>query len=87
MSNFEEVARWGLRRGKLAEAGDLLDRCEQLNVTVTIVDKGRERYVVAFTPANRCEAMRTIGRWASDPLLSFDWLDVVRMTNDINRPA
>ncbi len=32
-----------------------------------------ERYVLLFTEDHKAEALRTLGRWASDPSLSFTW--------------
>ena len=32
-----------------------------------------ESYVLLFTEDHKAEALRTLGRWASDPSLSFTW--------------
>jgi len=34
-----------------------------------------EFYAICYTDAERGNALRTIGRWASNPQLSFDWRD------------
>jgi hypothetical protein len=41
------------------------------------------RYVVMYTRETQCEALRTLGRWASNPELSFTWCDAAIMANQI----
>lgn len=36
---------------------------------------GPERYVFVFDDAGRAEVLRTLGRFASNPDLSFTWYD------------
>jgi len=45
--------------------------------------RGAERYVLLFDYASRSEAMRTLGRWASNPELSFTWHNAAVMSNAI----
>lgn len=45
------------------------------DVNVIAMVKGGERYVFLFDDASRDEALRTLGRFASDPSLSFSWHD------------
>lgn len=45
--------------------------------------KGRERYILVFDYANRSEALRTLGRWASNPELSFGWHEAAVMSHAI----
>lgn len=49
--------------------------------------KGRERYILLFTAANRSAALRTIGRWASNPELNFTWYDAARLTQKIREQS
>ena len=51
-----------------------------MEIHVTGRIKGPERYVVMYTAANRVDAIRQLGRWASNPELSFSWRDVVSMS-------
>lgn len=51
------------------------------DIEVAAVVKGRERYVILFNGRTRAEALRTIGRWASAPDLSFSWYDAAALSN------
>ncbi len=48
--------------------------------------KGRERYVLLFADSCRGEALKTIGRWAGNPELSFTWYDVAVLAQRIKGP-
>ena len=37
--------------------------------------KGEEKYVFIFTDEQRLNVIRTVGRFAANPDLSFDWRD------------
>ena len=45
------------------------------DINVLALVKGDERYVFLFDDSNRSEALRTLGRYASNPELSFSWYD------------
>lgn len=45
------------------------------DIHMTALIKGDERYILLFTDATKSEALRTIGRWASNPELAFTWFD------------
>jgi len=47
------------------------------------VNKGPDRYVLLYTAATRAEALRTLGRWASEPELDFTWYDAVTLSQRI----
>ena len=49
--------------------------------------KGKERYIVLFddSEAARLNALRTLGRWASNPELSFTWFDAATMSQRIRK--
>lgn len=51
---------------------------------IALVRRG-EQYVFLWddSPANRRTIMRVIGRFASDPNLSFTWYDAARLSNEI----
>jgi len=53
------------------------------DIIISALAKDNERFVVVCTPETRGEAMRTLGRWASDPELSFNWYDAAAMSKDI----
>lgn len=54
---------------------------EDINVLALV--KGEERYVFLFDDNNRSEALRTLGRYASDPDLSFSWYDAAVLSQKI----
>ena len=45
----------------------------QANVVAII--KGDEQFVFIYRDEQRSECMRALGRWASNPELSFSWYD------------
>lgn len=40
-------------------------------------------YLILFTKTNRAEALRTLGKWASDPKCSFTWYDAAVLSQKI----
>lgn len=44
---------------------------------------GKERYVVTFDDDTVREALRTLGRWASNPGLSFTWYHAAVLSQKI----
>jgi hypothetical protein len=57
----------------------------ELNVLALV--KGEERYVFLFDDDNRAEALRTLGRFASNPELSFTWYDAAVLSQKIRQTA
>lgn len=49
--------------------------------------KGSERYVFLYTEANRQETLRTLGRFASNPELSFSWYDAAVLSQKIRQES
>lgn len=49
-------------------------------MTIIIYPRGPERYILIYTDEQRAEALRTLGRWACNPGLSFDWFDAVKLS-------
>ena len=49
--------------------------------------KGNERYVFLYTEANRAETLRTLGRFASNPELSFSWYDAAVLSQKIRQES
>ncbi|MFN3191023.1 MAG: hypothetical protein ACE361_10910 [Aureliella sp.] len=52
-------------------------------INVLAMMKGEERYVFLFDDKNRVETLRTLGRYAADPELSFTWYDAAVMSKKI----
>jgi hypothetical protein len=55
------------------------------DIFVTALIKGHERYVLLYTAATRAEALRTLGRWASEPELSLNWRDAAEVCMEIKK--
>ncbi|MEE2641918.1 MAG: hypothetical protein VX768_14920 [Planctomycetota bacterium] len=45
--------------------------------------KGEEKYVFLFDDKNRSETLRQLGKYASDPELSFTWYDAAVLSQKI----
>lgn len=45
--------------------------------------KGEERYLFLFNDETRSEVLRTLGRFASNPELSFTWYDAAVMSQKV----
>lgn len=52
-------------------------------VNVVAIVRNDERYVFLFDDANRSECLRTLGRFAADPDLSFTWHDAAVLSEKI----
>ena len=49
--------------------------------------KGDERYVFLFDDESRAETLRLLGRYASNPELSFTWQDAAILSQRIREEA
>ena len=56
-------------------------------INVLALVKGNERYVFLFDDDNRSETLRTLGRYASNPELSFSWYDAAVLSQKIRQVA
>ncbi len=56
-------------------------------MTIIIYPRGNERYVLLFDDEHQGEALRTLGRWACNSGLSFDWIDAVKLSMKIKEEA
>ena len=57
------------------------------DINVLALVKGSERYIFLFDDSNRSEALRTLGRFASNPDLSFTWYDAAVLSQKIRQTA
>jgi hypothetical protein len=57
------------------------------DINVLALVKGNERYIFLFDDASRAEALRTLGRYASNPELSFTWYDAAVLSQKIRQNA
>ncbi|MEZ6095508.1 MAG: hypothetical protein R3C03_14975 [Pirellulaceae bacterium] len=53
------------------------------DINVLALAKGEERYLFLFNDENRAETLRMLGRYASNPDLSFSWYDAAVMSQKI----
>lgn len=53
------------------------------DINVLALVKGEERYIFLFDDERRAEALRTLGRFASNPELSFSWYDAAVLSQRI----
>lgn len=55
------------------------------DINVVALVKGEERYIFLFNDDNRGEALRTLGRYASNSELSFSWYDAAVLSQKIRK--
>lgn len=55
------------------------------DINVLAMVKGSERYVFLYDDASRAETLRTLGRFASNPDLSFTWYDAAVLSQKIRQ--
>ncbi|MDR1480769.1 MAG: hypothetical protein LBJ00_17730 [Planctomycetaceae bacterium] len=57
------------------------------DVNVLALVKGEERYVFLYNDTSRSETLRTLGRYASNPELSFTWYDAAVLSQKIRQES
>ena len=57
------------------------------DINVLALVKGAERYIFLFDDANRAETLRTLGRYASNPDLSFTWYDAAVLSQKVRQES
>ena len=59
------------------------------DINVLALVKGAERYVFLYDDASRAETLRVLGRYASNPELSFTWYDAAVLSQKVrqNQPS
>ena len=55
------------------------------DINVLALVKGSERYVFLYDDSSRAEALRVLGRYASNPDLSFTWYDAAVLSQKIRQ--
>src|SRR5438094_10321647 len=53
------------------------------DINVLALVKGAERYVFLYDDSSRAETLRVLGRYASNPELSFTWYDAAVLSQKI----
>ena len=57
------------------------------DINVLALVKGEERYIFLYDDEHRSDALRTLGRFASNPELSFSWYDAAVLSQRIRQTA
>lgn len=57
------------------------------DINVLAMIKGEERYIFLYNDENRVEMLRTLGRYAADPQLTFSWYDAAVMSKKVREIA
>lgn len=57
------------------------------DINVLALVKGKERYVFLYNESNRAETLRLLGRYASNPELSFTWYDAAVLSQKIRQES
>ena len=57
------------------------------DINVLALVKGTERYVFLYDDGSRAETLRTLGRYASNPELSFTWYDAAVLSQKIRQDS
>ncbi len=60
-----------------------MSQSQDINVLALV--KGNERYVFLYDDASRAETLRVLGRYASNPELSFTWYDAAVLSQKIRQ--
>ena len=57
------------------------------DINVLALVKGAERYVFLYNDASRAATLRVLGRFASNPDLSFSWYDAAVLSQKIRQDS
>jgi len=57
------------------------------DINVLALVKGKERYIYLYDDSQQAEALRTLGRHAASPELSFSWYDAAVLGKKVRREA
>ncbi|MDA0254245.1 MAG: hypothetical protein O3C39_05160 [Planctomycetota bacterium] len=55
------------------------------DINVIALVKGGERYVFLYDDDSRAETLRTLGRHAANPALSFSWYDAAVLAQKVRQ--
>ena len=57
------------------------------DINVLALVKGAERYIFLYDDSSRAETLRALGRYASNPELSFTWYDAAVLSQKIRQAS
>lgn len=66
---------------------DPADQSPEGDVNVLALVKGEERYLYLYEDSQQADALRALGRHASNPDLSFTWYDAAVLSKRIRNEA
>jgi hypothetical protein len=52
-------------------------------INIQMLSKGKEHYIFLFVDSQKADMLRTLGKFASDPDLSFSWYDAACLSNRV----
>lgn len=55
------------------------------DINVLALVKGRERYIFLYEDSQQAETLRMLGRYASNPDLSFTWYDAAVLSQKVRQ--
>lgn len=55
------------------------------DINVLALVKGSERYIFLYDDSQRAETLRILGRYASNPELSFSWYDAAVLSQKVRQ--
>ncbi|MDR3181893.1 MAG: hypothetical protein LBT89_03075 [Planctomycetaceae bacterium] len=63
--------------------------CETMgqDINVMALVKGEERYIFLYNEEHKAETLRLLGRYASNPELSFSWYDAAVLSQKIRQES
>lgn len=70
-------------RRELTEENEMPIEDDDANLMVLV--KGTERYIFLYGDDRQAEALRTLGRFASNPDLSFTWYDAAVLSQEMRQ--
>jgi hypothetical protein len=71
----------------MSNAADKEGAAVSQDINVLALVKGEERYVFLYDDASRAETLRVLGRYASNPELSFTWYDAAVLSQKIRQES
>jgi hypothetical protein len=80
MSRTNNVPGQGIMHGGKPSSGR---KSVSQDINVLALVKGEERYIFLYDDDSRAEALRTLGRFASDHELSFSWYDAAVLSQKV----
>ncbi|MCL2710653.1 MAG: hypothetical protein FWE95_07215 [Planctomycetaceae bacterium] len=67
--------------GLIDNGGEAVEK----DIKVIALIKGEEQYIFLYNDNNRSETLRLLGRYASNPELSFSWYDAAVLSQKIRQ--